>query len=228
MQHRVWAEIHADALRHNIQTLKQTTRTAKIMAVLKADAYGHGQHFVADVLKNTVDSIAIATLEEGERLRQLGCTLPIVCLSGLIDAKQLDRYSANNITPTFYHNEQLSWLSGRSAKFSAAWVKVNTGMNRLGFELQDAAAAIDTVQQYCASSVGLMSHFANADEPDDSHNQLQLSRFNALRQTQPNADCSLANSAALLSNPSSHFNWVRPGVALYGASPFSRQVGCFF
>lgn len=223
MQHRVWAEIHASAIRHNVQTLRQTANSANIMAVLKADAYGHGQHVVADIIREAADSIAIATLEEGERLREQGCTLPIVCLSGLIDAQQLDRYKYSHITPTFYHKEQLAWLEGAAEKFPAAWVKINTGMNRLGFALDEVSEAIDTVQQYCDSPVALMSHFANADQPDDAHNALQLARFIKLSKSQPASACSMANSAALLSNEESHFDWVRPGVALYGASPFADR-----
>ncbi|MFT5259714.1 MAG: alanine racemase [Saprospiraceae bacterium] len=224
MQHRVWAEIHASAAKHNLAAVKKLTPSAKLMAVLKADAYGHGQQFMANTFDNGIDAIAIATIEEGVRLRELGCIQPIVCLSGLIDPTQLALCTLHNITPTFYQPEQLQWLAAYEGEIKDSWVKINTGMNRLGFEIDQVDAVVKQVTASCSGTVGIMSHFANADTPDDPHNDYQISRFTSAIKPFSDAAFSMANSAAVLKLPHSHYDWVRPGVVLYGASPFAEHT----
>ncbi len=224
MQNRVWAEIHASAAQHNLHVVRKLAPNAKIMAVFKADAYGHGHRFIFSVLGSAVDAIAVATMEEGVRIRQLGAKRPIICLSGLIDSSQLRLCTEHDITPTFYHAEQLQWLKAYSGQVADCWVKINTGMNRLGFELSQVNNAVKQATEHTLGEVGIMSHFANADAPNDPHNAFQLSQFIDATREFDGLRYSMANSAAVLSMPESHYDWIRPGVMLYGASPFANKT----
>jgi alanine racemase len=195
------------------------------MAIVKADGYGHGLAGVAEALIEA-DAFAVARLEEGLILRQAGHRCPIVLLGGIADKAGLQLASTYNLTLVVHEATQLDLL--RQAPVAApllVWLKVDTGMHRLGFPPE---AIPEVLASLCrcravASIVGLMSHLANADQAEDSLTALQLETFKGVSVS--GLARSVANSAAIMAYPQAHFNWVRPGLMLYGASPFANCNG---
>jgi alanine racemase len=196
------------------------------MAVVKANAYGHGLVSTALCLSDA-DAFAVARLEEALALRRAGVRKPIVLLEGVFNAEQLAEAAHHNLEIVVHELEQLSLLERyRGVHRFTVWLKIDTGMNRLGFRLQQVDAALaqlagmgDRLLEF-----RLMTHFASADEHDNPLTARQLQRFVELTQGQAVAR-SLANSAAVFACPAAHADWVRPGLALYGVSPFAQEVG---
>ena len=196
------------------------------MAVVKANAYGHGLVATALCLADA-DAFAVARLDEALALRGAGVRKPIVLLEGVFDAVQLQEAARQNLEIVVHEREQLSLLENFSGAYRfAVWLKIDTGMNRLGFRPQQAAAVLGELVALDDRllDIRLMTHFASADEADDSLTAQQLSRFDELVQGRKLAR-SLANSAAVFAHPASHADWIRPGLALYGVSPFPEKVG---
>jgi alanine racemase len=226
-----WAEVNLTHLRQNLEAIRSAVTPAKVMVVVKANAYGHGLAEVAKFLAPHVDYLGVAVLEEGIFLRQLGITTPILVLGG-IWGEQVPRYLEYNLTFTASSVERLEQINaaasivGRKAKVH---LKIDTGMERIGVHyynahtLQEAAVKCKNVEVE-----GIFSHFANADAVDLSHARLQLERFNDVlrfyeKHSLPTPMRHMANSAAILQLPESYFDMVRPGIMLYGVYP-SRDV----
>jgi alanine racemase len=216
------ARIDLQALKDNLSLAGRTAPSSRVMAVVKADAYGHGLEPVAGAL-DQADAFAVVSVEEAARLRDAGVDKPVLLLEGLYEADEVSEAAALNLDLALHRDEQLQWLEqARSPHPFGLWIKLDTGMHRLGFEPGRAgelqrrlgAGGIRT------RSVGWMSHFACADEPDRPENAQQLQRFLAAVAALP-GERSLANSAALLSHPESRFDWVRPGIMLYGGNPMA-------
>jgi alanine racemase len=196
------------------------------MAVVKANAYGHGLVSTALCLADA-DAFAVARLEEALALRGAGVLKPIVLLEGVFNAEQLAEAARQRLEIVVHEREQLALLENYTgAHRFAIWLKIDTGMNRLGFRPQqvDAALSLLTGMRDRLLEVRLMTHFASADEHDNPLTARQLERFAELTRGQPLAR-SLANSAAVFAYPAAHADWVRPGLALYGVSPFAHDVG---
>jgi len=220
------ARVDLNALRHNFNIVRQAVGTAQSMVVIKANGYGHGMLEMARALP-MADGFAVACLQEALPLRQAGITQPILLLEGCFQADELQQVIQQQLAVVVHQPCQIEWLEalGRVSKPIEVWLKVDSGMHRLGFlpeQVGDVLArlkAIPAVQQ----PVTLMSHFANADDPAHPGNHDQLETFNhaVAGETCP---ASLANSAAILRLPPSHGDWVRPGVVLYGVSPFIDGV----
>ncbi len=218
MTRRPRATIRLDALRHNLQVARRAAPRARLMAVVKADAYGHGMVPVAEAIAGEVDAFAVASPGEGLALRAAGIDRPILVLHGALDAGEVAAARAARLTLVVHHPDQLAlYLAGAAPE---AWVKIDTGMGRLGLPAETGAAACRRLGAACT---GVLSHLANADLPGHPANARQLARF---RQATAGLDRprSLANSAALLSAPPMHFDWVRPGLMLYGASPLQGRT----
>ena len=222
------ATIDLNALAHNFKQVQQHAPDSKIMSVIKADAYGHGAVAVAQALADS-DAFAVARLPEALALRQADITKPIVLLEGVLNADDLQQASVHHCIPVLNTIEQVTtFVNTRLDKpFNSIWVKVDTGMHRLGLPI----TAIHSVWQRITASpnvsgrVGLMSHFANADAVADPANKVQLNRFSDLTaKLGETIETSMANSAAILSQPASHGDWVRPGLMLYGMSPLAGHV----
>lgn len=211
------ATIHLAALRHNLHVARQCAPQSKIMAVVKANAYGHGLSFAAKGLV-AADGFAVLGLNEALALRDEGYQQTVLLLEGVFTADELAQAANNHIALVVHSAWQLEMLeqAALSAPISI-FLKVNTGMNRLGFAPADYKAVFLRMQA-CSNVAGitLMTHFATADEAAGI--SAQLAMFNDVTQ---GIDCptSLANSAAILRHPVSHTDWVRPGIMLYGASP---------
>jgi alanine racemase len=221
MSRPLLARIHPAALAHNLQAVRERARDCRIMAVVKANAYGHGLLRAAAAMR-AADAFAVVEIEGAVRLREAGYTQDIVLLEGIFDASELPLVEGYRLSLIVHHEEQVAALeSARFRRPVRVFLKVNSGMNRLGLTLGEASHALARLQQCAAvSDVVLMTHFANAD--DERGIAWQLEPFREVA-----ASCglpvSVANSAALLRYPQTRVGWVRPGLMLYGASPFADE-----
>lgn len=220
------AAIHLAALQHNLQQVRSAAPGARVMAVIKANGYGHGIVRVARAL-NQADAFAVACLDEAAVLRQAGFAHPIVLLEGVSEPAELTVAADNRLDMVVHSAEQIALLSSaRLSKPVSVWLKVDTGMHRLGFAPEQARAAWQRLHDCAAVArpLRLLTHLANADRPDDDTTTEQLALFEQVTGDLA-AQRSVANSAAILGWPQSHCDWVRPGIMLYGASPFDDQTG---
>ncbi len=216
------ASIDFQALQHNFQRVKHYAPNSRVMAVIKADAYGHGMVKVAKTL-DQADGFAVAHISEAITLREAGIDKPITVFQGFQNADQLAQMVAMNLRPTIYQPRQVELLEQQRPGDLSVWLKVNTGMGRLGIQPDEAAELWTRLKQNsCIKELGLSSHFANADCPEHLSNQQQINCFQNLA-SQFQAQTSLANSAGLISFPQAHGDWVRPGIMLYGSSPVSDR-----
>lgn len=211
------AEIRIAALKHNCSVIKQH-HGGKVLGVVKANAYGHGLVDCAKALD--VDGLAVACIEEAVHLREGGVRAPIVLLEGVFDPKELTLVGRHELDIVIHREEQVTWLEQASLLLPLrVWLKFNTGMHRLGFSI-DQLEAMNARLQACSSvkQVVLMSHLACADDPESPMTDQQLAVFSSATEAYE-CERSLANSAASLAWPKTHFDWVRPGIALYGSTP---------
>lgn len=226
MSRRPVAQINLAALQHNLRKVRELAPASQVLAVLKANAYGHGLVRVAQALTDA-DAFAVARIDEALALRTAGIVKPIVLLEGFYEAAELPVLIANNLQ-TVVHNElQLSALEQTPLDGQLkVWLKIDTGMHRLGIEPAQFAAFYRRLWQCSAVLPGirLMSHFCCADEPTSARTAAQLSLFEQVIDSKAEQR-SLANSAAILAWPQSHAEWVRPGLMLHGISPFANSVG---
>ena len=212
------------ALRHNFALARQLAGNAKIWAVIKADAYGHGQSQAAHALHDLTDGYALLEVETAVTLRKWGCSKPILLLEGFFAPKDVAALAQFNLTPVLHSHAQLEMLAAAPLRPASAYIKLNTGMNRLGFRPPEVGAARQRLQALGIHHLTLMNHFAEADTPVGI--AAQLLRVQQLRERDAGAGLpvSLANSAALMRYPESRGtaeDWVRPGIMLYGGSPFA-------
>lgn len=214
------ARIDLDALRHNLQVARAAAPGRQVMAVVKADAYGHGLERSWGALADA-DALAVARIAEGLRLRACGYAGRLAVLEGCLDAAELRDAAQAGLELVIHHADQLDLLGGTKLDRPVpCWLKVDTGMHRLGFTPDVAPAAYETLAGLPAVAPGprLITHLANADDSGDPYTQEQLRRFRPLV-TRLGVPCSIANSAGILAWPDAHGDWVRPGLMLYGASP---------
>ncbi|MBL0012071.1 MAG: alanine racemase [Nitrosomonas sp.] len=218
------AFIDLSALTHNLTIVRQYAPHARIMAILKANAYGHGLLHTAGALKD-VDGFALLELDAAICLRNAGYRQPILLLEGFFSTEELAIFEQYQLSAVIHHNEQIAMLSVSRCHKLDLFIKINTGMNRLGLALEQFPQTISHLigNQY-AKSITLMTHFACADVPSEKENVTQqLQCFEAVTKGY-NYPCSLANSAAIIRHPETHTDWVRPGIMLYGASPFPDRT----
>ncbi|MFM5464158.1 alanine racemase [Aeromonas simiae] len=220
------AEISMEALHHNLGVLRERAGESRLMAVLKANAYGHGMLALAEALVQA-DSYGVARIEEGVALRAAGVTKPILILGGFQGSEALATLARLDLQTSLHCEEQLVALEQASlARPVTVWLKLDTGMNRLGIgaaQLADVMARLSRCPNV-AQPVHQMTHFGRADELDCDTTAEQITRFYAMTRDLP-GDKALANSAGLLAWPDACGDWVRPGLALYGISPFAGERG---
>ena len=226
------ALVDTAALRHNLGTIRAYAPGAKVMAVVKANAYGHGLVSTALALADA-DAFAVARLEEGMALRAAGVRTPIVLLEGVFTAEQLAEAAHHRFELVVHDPLQIKLLEAhRDARRFIIWIKIDTGMNRLGFRPESFAGALARLRALTVPALELrvMTHLACADELDKPMTGLQLTRFQtALVEANVAVGAhrlmtSIGNSAAILGSPDAQGDWVRPGLALYGVSPFSDET----
>jgi len=219
------AKIDLAAIKHNLKQVKQLTPSSRVMSVIKANAYGHGIIHTAQALADS-DAFAVARLSEGIKLREAGVQHDIVLLEGVLTVEDLQTAAEFSLSLVFHNQLQIDFLSQAqiSKPLTFCWLMVETGMNRLGFPVDKVDKALQDLTQSkkLSNPVGLMSHFANADSVDDLRNQQQLEKLERCADKR-NIPISMANSGAILSFAASNYDWVRPGLMLYGVSPFENQ-----
>jgi alanine racemase len=195
--------------------------------MVKANAYGHGIRSVSLRVQNYVDSVGVASIDEAIALRKAGVKTPVTLMEGVFEPDELLVASCEGFHVVFHTQTQIEWLEASSSLPLplTAWLKVNTGMGRLGFSLDDALHAYQRLNtnRLIKSPVGIMSHFACADEQHHPLNQEQQDRFSRLIHNIPGPK-SFCNSAAVFSFPEHHYDVIRPGIALYGISPFEHRT----
>jgi alanine racemase len=220
--------IDTHALVHNLNQVKRQAPGKKIIAMVKANAYGCGLSAVVPALQDQVDAFGVACLEEAIAIRKLGSTRDCVLIQGVFSAEELLQAAELNCQCVLHQPHQLRWLLDNPLPNKIrVWVKVNTGMNRLGFLPKDVYEVLSALKScsWVDETIGLMTHFACADEPGNPENQRQLRLFQELQLPQMVLIKSLANSAAILTLPEAHADVVRPGIMLYGVSPFPEKTG---
>lgn len=220
MPRPIRATISRAALAHNLTVAKRHAGRAKVWAVTKANAYGHGIERAARAFE-AADGFAVLDFAEAERLRHAGVKKPVLMLEGFFEPADIELLSRHALTPVIHSAEQVKMLAGaRLAHGLDLYLKVNSGMNRLGFAAAELGAAYKALRTHPkVRRITFMTHFADADGA--SGVAAQLASFEAL--TQPfdvQARC-IANSAALIRFPEARADWVRPGIMLYGGSPFA-------
>jgi alanine racemase len=211
------ARIDSAALGHNLSVARRLAPRSRVWAVVKANAYGHGLARAAKALASA-DGLALIELEAAVELRRAGEKRPILLMQGFYSSEEIGAIEANGFTAVVHDDEQIAMLEKASVRIPI-YVKLNTGMNRLGFGEKEFAGALDRLRR-CASEITLMTHFADAD--GERGVRWQLERFEAAT-AGVKLTRSLANSAAVLRYPETHADWVRPGIMLYGCSPFPDE-----
>jgi alanine racemase len=216
------ALIDIEALQHNLTRVTAAASGRRVMAIIKADAYGHGIVRAARALA-AADGFGVASIDEALVLREAGVAHPITLLEGVFEASELALVRQHGLSVVVHHAAQIEMLERVAAGAPIpVWLKIDSGMHRLGFAPAQVQPAWQRLMACAAVSqpIGLMTHFACADERANSATQLQLASFQRACQQLP-GEHSLANSAAILAWPQTHGDWVRPGIMLYGVSPFS-------
>ena len=216
------ALIDLAALRHNYQLARECSG-GKALAVVKADAYGHGAVPCAQALQAEADGFAVACIEEALELRAAGITQPILLLEGFFEASELTLIDQHQLWCVVHSLWQLDAIEqARLSRPLRVWLKLDSGMHRVGLFPEQYQAAYQRLQASGkVDKIVLMSHFARADELDCARTEEQLAVFNAAREGLQ-AEVSLRNSPAILGWPQVPSDWVRPGIMLYGATPFEQ------
>lgn len=217
--------VSTDALQHNLKRVRELAPKSRVMVPVKCDAYGHGIKTTVQALTDA-DGFAVACIEEAMQTRQF-TQKPIIILEGCYQSRELIDAEKNQFELIIHHLDQIEMLEKHQqpAQFQV-WLKINTGMCRLGIkpsqfiDCWERLNACDKV----AKPIKLMTHFANADQPDHPMNRSQIALFFDTIKSHKTI-CSLANSGATLAWPDTHADWVRPGIMMYGVSPFQDQTG---
>ena len=219
------ALIDLAALRSNYLTAR-TLHGGRALAVVKANAYGHGAVPCAQALAEIADGFAVAFATEAFELRQAGITKPILVLEGCFDSDELLAAHKANLWVVIHQESQLRALETApiDAHSIRVWLKVDSGMHRAGFALEAVQAAYERLEACPAvASITLMTHFARADEPDSDATAKQIAAFHEATAGLP-GDRSLSNSGGILAWPTARGTWARPGILLYGADPLPQSA----
>lgn len=224
MSRPVAAYIDLAALARNLGKVRELAPASSIIAVVKANAYGHGAVTLAKSIQNKVEGFAVAGLEEALELYESGVRKRIHLLSGFHAPEELDTVARCDFVPVIHDHHQLEILrSDRYPKPSKLWLKIDTGMHRLGFHPAQAKSACSYLRELVGDNgLGLMSHLACADDEDDDRTLAQIRCFDSACKGWNN-NRSLANSAGVCAWPTSHYEFVRAGIMLYGCSPLLRR-----
>lgn len=222
------ARIDLAALCHNYRQAKACASGRRAFAVVKANAYGHGLSEAVKALASEADGFAVACLEEAELVRALHPQVRILLLEGCFDAEECQRASALRLEVVVQGEAQCAAVQAADLERPlSVWLKLDSGMHRLGMSAAHLREGFARLRNHPnVAELNLISHFACADEPEHVLNVRQLAAFIGLEDL-PLTARSLANSAAILSMPAAHQDWVRPGIMLYGASPFAERSARF-
>lgn len=230
MNRRAYISHNLAALSHNLARVKHFAPNRKIMAIVKANAYGHGAVQVAKTLSEA-DAFGVATVGEALELHEAQIKKPLVVLEGFLTPAELITTSQHQFLLFIHHSFQIDILEQTPLSHPVSvWIKIDTGMNRLGFALHEVHTILKRLTN-CAqikNIIGFATHFASADESISPETHIQLQAFQQFSQLLSSGEHTLANSAGILMWPESHATWVRPGIMLYGVSPMIEQRGTAF
>lgn len=229
MSRATTATIHIDALRYNLARVRQLAPHSRVMAVVKADGYGHGLERVARALAGA-DAFGVAALSDAERLRAAGLSQRIVLLSGFDELSDLPQLRRLGVDTVVHHVSQLAMLEADAeSEPIRVWLKLDTGMHRLGFSGEQASEVYRRLRTLSnvREDITVMTHFASSDEFAGTQTKQQIQAF-ANVTTPFTGASSLSNSAAVLGWPQAHCDWVRAGGALYGLSVVAGKTGADF
>ena len=222
-------EINTAAVKHNLTRINTLAPNARVLAMVKADGYGHNAVKMAQALSES-DAFGVARIGEAIELREAGIDNQIVLMEGCFDVQEYELAIEHGFQLSIHNNIQLEqFLSLSPDKPVVVWLKLDTGMHRLGFTVEGYRAAYEALRKcdHCAAGIVLMTHFACADDVQHTFNEQQLSLFHQAS-SGLNGQISVANSATILTRQDRHFNWVRPGIILYGASPVLNTTAADF
>lgn len=218
--------IEPSALLHNVKQIKYYAPGKQIIAMLKANAYGCGVQQIAPHLEGQVQAFGVACIEEALVIHSLGVRTPCILFEGVFSPEEYKIAVEHDFACVIHQERQLRWLLNtpldRPIKI---WIKVNTGMHRLGFDLSQ----LQEIKAYLLAcpwvlqDIGLMTHLACADKPEREENAQQIALFQQIDKSEF-SQCSMANSAAIIALPQTHYDAVRPGIMLYGVSPIAGAV----
>ncbi len=219
------AVIDTGAFAHNLARARMLAPASKVLAVIKANAYGHGIVTAAEALAGA-DAFAVARLDEALTLREAGVAARIVLLEGVQDARELGVAAAQGLEPFVHQAEQIALLEGWSGQPFRVWLKIDSGMGRLGFRPPEVAAAAARLARSAAvvQPANLVTHLAEAELRANPLTRAQIDGFHQATAALP-GERSIANSAGLIAWPDAQADWVRPGIMLYGISPFADAIG---
>ena len=222
------ARFFSTHLLHNIRTIRALHPQCKMVAMVKANAYGHGIVEVSRRICNDVHYLGVSSIDEALVLRQAGISIPIMLMEGVFCPLELCLAEQYNLSVVFQSAEQWAWFKGAPAELEA-WIKVDTGMGRLGFAIEDAHHVYDEMIHHSAlgGTVGIMSHFACSDTPTHPLHQRQYETFYTFLEGKQGPK-SLENSAAALRPLERISDVIRIGLAMYGCSPFAHHEGADF
>jgi len=223
---RAYATVNLLAVQHNLARVRALAPKSKIMAVIKANAYGHGLLRISEALKD-VDAVAVARADEAIQLRNAGYANRIAVLEGFVCEQELNDLEKFNLDVIVHSRGQVDILEKYVGNNKiSVWLKLDTGMNRLGFKADEFSDIYQRISSCCNINqpVSLMTHFSSADDMESKVTETQIKDFNQAVKTYL-GEKSIANSAGIISWPDSLTNWVRPGIMLYGVSPFSDRQG---
>lgn len=220
-------QIDSHALLHNIERIQALAPHSKVIAMVKANAYGCGLTAVLPMLAPKVDAFGVACIEEALAVKALDLNTRCILFQGVFFEDELKIAAEYQFECVLHSKEQLTWLLNTPLPIPlSVWVKVNTGMNRLGFQLHEIDEIFKALTKcpWVLPNLGLMTHFAMSDDPN---NEMNAQQFQAFQQLNPIGVTrrSLANSGAIFAMPHTHADAVRPGITLYGVSPFPEETG---
>lgn len=221
MSRATLAILSTENLLHNLATIKSHAPHAGVIAMIKANAYGHGLRSTALRLEKQVSSFGVASIDEAIALRRVGIKIPITLMEGVFEPDELLVAACENFHVVLHDETQLQWLNMLALPLPlTVWLKIDTGMGRLGFALNYAHDAYEQLSRNAQikQPIGIMSHFACADEIAHPLNQQQINKFKQFVHDKKGLK-SLCNSAAIIAFPDQQYDVVRPGLALYGVSP---------
>lgn len=219
------ATLSTENLIHNLNIIKKQALGCKVIAMIKANAYGHGLRSTALRLDEKVYSLGVASVDEALALRKINIKSPITLMSGAFEADDLFIASCQNFHLIFHEETQIEWLNNiKLPNPINAWLKIDTGMGRLGFNLESAKKAYQALSNssQIVQPIGIISHIACADEPSHPLNKQQMDNFDSFVRSLPGSK-SLANSASIFALKESLYDVVRPGLSLYGISPLKDK-----
>lgn len=220
------AYINLAALQHNFEQIKKMAPHSKVLAMVKSNAYGHGIVPISSALP-FADAFAVACLSEAIKLRQANIKQPIVLISGIHHKDELSLLGEHQLDFVVHQFEQIHWITSQPFKYlPRVWLKINTGMNRLGFLPNQVESAFEQLLRcsWIEKPINWMMHFANSDNKDAKSNRDQLNLFLQTVKNFP-GERTAANSGAIINLKEAHFDWIRPGIMLYGISPLEGKSG---